>query len=267
MPSDSGFTARSIATPDPSTVPASESVEGARIWLEEQGFDSAPVVDEGRPVGYVTLEALEEHDGDSILETVMSPLTIDVHISGDASFKTVLDALYEKPFYYLGDRKRISGILTRADLNSEPVYRHLFTHLSRLEHALRACITRHAPDWQDTTPTLDPDTLDSIRDRRERAVKANIELDAIHYAQFSTLKKVISENEACWRACGFDADHQTSSRLETVVELRNDVAHSTPIIQNTNRGFLESGRTITDLQEAYELVRTLQERLTAVTTE
>jgi hypothetical protein len=39
------------------------------------------------------------------------------------------------------------------------------------------------------------------------------------------------------------------------------VAHSTPIIQNTSRGFGESGRTITDLEETYQQVRRLQERL------
>jgi hypothetical protein len=62
---------------------------------------------------------------------------------------------------------------------------------------------------------------------------------------------------------GFDTGHQADARLDPVVDLRNDVAHSTPIIQNTDRGFGESGRTITELAETYERVRTLQRRLTA----
>lgn len=257
-----GATARAIATPNPATQPVSASAGETSTWLQEQGFDSAPVVDDDeRPVGYVTIEAAAESDSSNPIEAIVSPLTIDVLISGDASFETVLDALYDQPFYYLGDRNRITGILTRADLNGEPVYRHLFTQLSRLEHAFRACITEHAPDWQETTPGLEDSTLDDIDQRRERAARANIELDSIHYAQFSTLKRIIAGNEACWEACGFTADHQADSRLNKVVELRNDVAHSTPVIQNTNRGIGESGRTITELEETYNRIQDLQERL------
>lgn len=260
-----GATARAIATPDPTTRPISASAGETATWLQEQGFDSAPVVDDDdRPVGYVTVAATQEADSDDPLEAVVSPLTIEVLISGDTSFEMVLDALYEQPFYYLGDRDRISGILARADLNSEPVYRHLFTQLSRLEHAFRACITEHAPDWRETTPGLSGDTLDDIDRRREQAARANIELDPIHYAQFSTLKRIVANNEACWEACGFTAGHQAGSRLDKVVELRNDIAHSRPIIQNTNRGIGESGRTITELGERYNRIQALQAELAQV---
>jgi hypothetical protein len=255
------FTARAIATPNPATRSATTTASAATDWLAEHGFDSAPVVEDERPVGYITIEVAREAAGSTPLGEIASPLTIDVLLSGDTAFETVLDALYERPFYYLGDRERISGILTRADLNGEAVYRHLYTHLSRLEHAFRGCISSQAPEWRETTPSLGTDTLDEIDERRERATEANIELDAIHYAQFSTLKTIIAGNEPCWQACGFDAGHQASSRLQKVVELRNDVAHSTPIIQNTSRGFGESGRTITDLEETYQQVRRLQERL------
>ncbi|WP_254832599.1 CBS domain-containing protein [Haloglomus salinum] len=255
-------TARAIATPDPATRPVGAGAGETSTWLQAQGFDSAPVVDDDdRPVGYVTVETAQEANSDDLLEAVASPLTIEVLISGDASFETVLDALYERSFYYLGDRDRISGILTRADLNSESVYRHLFTHLSRLEHAFRACITEHAPDWRETTPGLKGDALDDIDQRREQAARANIELEPIHYAQFSTLKRIVANNEACWEACGFSAGHQAGSRLDKVVELRNDVAHSRPVIQNTNRGIGESGRTITELEETYNQMQELQERL------
>jgi CBS domain-containing protein len=261
---ENAFTARTIATPDPVTRRADAAAGETVTWLAERGFDSAPVVDaDERPVGYVTLENARDAAADAPLEAITSPLTIDVLISGDAAFGTVLDALYEQPFYYLGDRTRITGILTRADLNGEPVYRQLYTHLSRLEHAFRTCITERAPDWRETTPSIGPDTLEDIDQRREQASQANIELEPVHYAQFSTLKRIIAANEACWDACGFDANHQADARLDPVVDLRNDVAHSTPIIQNTDRGFGESGRTITELAETYERVRTLQRRLTA----
>jgi hypothetical protein len=197
MTHSDGFSARAIATPDPETRPAATPASEAAAWLENAGFDSAPVVEDGRPVGYVTIEAAQEAQADASLGSIATPLTIKVLVSGETSFETVLDALYDKPFYYLGDRNRITGILTRADLNGEPVYRHLFTQLSRLEHALRACISTHAPDWRETTGSLRQNTLDDIDDRRAQAEAANIELDSIHYAQFSTLKRIVGDSEAC----------------------------------------------------------------------
>ncbi|RLM53771.1 CBS domain-containing protein, partial [Halorubrum sp. Atlit-26R] len=55
----------------------------------------------------------------------------------------------------------------------------------------------------------------------------------------------------------FDAGHQASSQLDPITDLRNDVAHSTPIIQNTDRGLSESGRTITHLLDQYQLIEEL----------
>ncbi|WP_416838755.1 CBS domain-containing protein [Haloferax sp. DFSO52] len=233
-------------------------MEETTQWLETNDFNSAPVYNAGQPVGYITDAILEDADDDLTLADVCVPLRVDVIIASDAQFDVLLDALYERRFYYLADRNQVTGVLTRADLNTEPVYQHLYTLLSRLEHKFRNSITKHAPDWQDTT-NLHPDTLDGINDRHDKAKEADVALAPIHYAQFSTLKKVISSHEDCWKQFGFDSSHQASSRLAKIVDLRNDVAHSTPIIQNTKRGIGEAGRTITALQEQYELITDLLE--------
>jgi len=41
-------------------------------------------------------------------------------ISGDAAFPDVVDALTEHPAYFLGGHDHVSGVLTRADLNTAP---------------------------------------------------------------------------------------------------------------------------------------------------
>jgi hypothetical protein len=65
---------------------------------------------------------------------------------------------------------------------------------------------------------------------------------------------IVASSERCSEALGFDAGHQASSRLSAVTELRNDVAHSTPILQNTEQGLTESGRTVTNLLDQYSLI-------------
>lgn len=246
-------TAGVIATPDPESCPITGDVTQAAEWLDERDYDSAPVYEDGRPIGYVTRDAVVDTPVDVSLDDVIESLTVDVLIAGDAPLDDVLEALYERPFYYLADRSEVTGVLTRADLNTEPVYQHLYTKLSRLEQVLRETILEHAPEWQETAP-IPPDVLDDIESRLADAKAAGVALDPIHYAQFSTLVTIVASSERCSEALGFDAGHQASSRLSAVTELRNDVAHSTPILQNTEQGLTESGRTVTNLLDQYSLI-------------
>jgi len=247
-----GCTAGDIATANPEACPA-DDVSTAADWLTERDYDSAPLFENGRPIGYVTRDAADAASTDTSLTEIIEPLTVDILIARDAPLDAVLEALYDRSFYYLADRNHVTGILTRADLNTEPVYQHLYTNLSRLEQTFRQTILEHVPDWRDTTP-LHPDILEDIDERLADAKDAGVALDPIHYAQFSTLVTIIANSDEASQALGFDAGHQASSQLDPITDLRNDVAHSTPIIQNTDRGLTESGRTITHLLDQYRLI-------------
>ena len=255
----SSCTAGRIATRDPEACPDTGDVPTTVEWLDERDYDSAPVYEDGRPIGYVTREAARAASPNASLAEVTEPLTVDVLIAGDAPLGSVLEALYERPFYYLADRSEVTGVLTRADLNTEPVYRHLYTRLSRLERVLRETIREHAPDWWESAP-IRPAVLDEIDARLADARAAEVALDPIHYARFSTLVTVIADSEGCSGALGFDAGHQASSRLGAITDLRNDVAHATPILQNTERGLTETGRTVTDVLDLYRLIEELLAR-------
>lgn len=249
-------TAATIATPDPDHREADDDAQETANWLEAHDYDATPVYDDGAPAGYVTLEAAVDAEPGTRVGDVQTPLGVGVIISPDASFDVVLEALYDRPFYYLADRNEVTGVLTRADLNTEPAYQHLYTLLSRLERVFREVIQGHAPDWRETT-SITQSVLDDIDERCREAAAANVALAPIHYAQFSTLTRIIAENEGCRDVFGFDAEHQARSRLKGITDLRNDVAHATPVLQNTNQGLTESGRTVTDLIEQYELIEEL----------
>ncbi len=79
-------------------------------------------------------------------------------ISGDTSFSGVLSALIPKPVYFLGGHNHVTGILTRADLNTAPARMYLFDRITYLEEHLRALILSEAPDWKNTPVTAENST-------------------------------------------------------------------------------------------------------------
>jgi hypothetical protein len=258
-------TASDLATSDPEGLSVETEVNTALDWLDANDYDIAPVFENGSPTGYVDRADLS---GDSVtgpVEAHTNQITLQKTISPTASFDAVIDALYEEPVYFLGGQDELTGILTRADLNSPPARNHLFTRLLGLEEAFRRLIETEVPNWEDT-PGLSPEIVDDIKDRYQQARGANVELSKLHYAQFSTLTDIIETYPSCWEACGYEADHRARTRLSKLTDLRNDVAHATPIIQNTDRGFGESGRTITDLIELSEELSRLTECLGTATT-
>jgi hypothetical protein len=225
----------------------------AAEWLADNGYDAAPVYENGDPVGFLhKADVTTDSDGDTLTEHLIA-LTIDHMISGDTSFSGVLSALIPKPVYFLGGHTHVTGILTRADLNTAPARMYLFDRITYLEEHLRELILSEAPDWKNTPVTADE--LDDIEKRYEDAQTANVALTEIHYAQFSTLETIVSSVEACWRVCGFTSKGEAGTALHTVTELRNDVAHASLLVENTDSNeFLSDGRTTENLHDTLETI-------------
>jgi len=253
-------TAQDLATANPETQSASTAVSTTRQWLRTNGYDVAPVVEDRTPIGYVDLADLTDAPSDDPIADHARPISLDRTISVDATLDEVLSALYEAQFYVLGGQNRVTGILTRADVNKPPATIHLFDRISLLEERFRRLIETHAPDWTETV-AIDDDVVDDIEDRHREAREANLELSKIHYAQFSTLVRIVADVEACWDACGFSSAHRAGSQLDDLCGLRNAVAHSNRVLETTNDGLLEAGRTIGTLQQTY---RTLESCLAAL---
>lgn len=155
-------------------------------------------------------------------------------VSGDTQFTGILSTLIEKPVYFLGGHNNVIGILIRAGLNTAPAYIYLFDRITYFEEHLRKLILDNAPNWKQTPVTTDE--LDDIKNRYEDAQTANIALEKIHYAQFST------KGEA-------------DSLIHEINEFRNDVAHANLLVENTDSNkLLSSGRTTEKLHNPLETI-------------
>jgi len=229
------------------------SPSAAAEWLNENGYDAAPVYADNDPIGFIHKDDVTTEDVGDTLDDYLTPLTIDYMISGDTLFMDVLSALIEKPVYFLGGHNHVTGILTRADLNTAPARIYLFDRITYLEEHLRELILEKKPDWKNTPVTADE--LDDIKERYEDAQAANVALDEIHYAQFSTLETIVTSVEACWQTCGFSTIGGADARLHEVTDLRNDVAHANLLVENTDSNeFLTDGRTTENLYDILETV-------------
>jgi hypothetical protein len=246
-------TAAELATQPVEHLPHDTPPSDAASWLTENGYDAAPVYRDSDPIGFLHRDNVTpDTDGDT-LDDHLTALTIDHMISGDATFPTVLDALIEQPVYFLGGHNHVGGILTRADLNTAPARIYLFDRITYLEEQLRELILDTKPNWK-TTP-VSADEIEDIEDRHADAQAANVALDKIHYAQFSTLETIVTSVEACWQTCGFSTKPAASTALHNVTDLRNDVAHANLLVENTDSDeFLTTGRTTENLLNTLETI-------------
>lgn len=247
-------TAGDLATRDVTYKMENEETGSVEQTMAEQGYDVAPVHDGDQPIGYIKREGLSTVSDSSPISDHLRRITLDEIISTDATFADVLEALSEDPFYFLGGRNQVTGMLTRADLNTSPAYIHLYDRISLLEGQLREVVRENAPEWMDA-PAVDlhPETREGIQERYEQAERANIELDPIDYTQFSTLAKVVWSIEDCWQRCDFTSGNSANNYLEDVVDVRNAVAHSNLLVENTEGGLM-NGRTVSILLEAYDTI-------------
>ena len=257
-------TARRLATPDPETMDADDTTSEAREWFEKKGYDYAPVLDDGEPVGYVGESMVVGEPENKNIERIMKNIELQNMISSDARFYDVLTGLEDEFFYFLGGKNEVTGIVTRADLNTSPARIHLFDRISFLERGLRNLIDDVAPNWEEEV-YFDEDTIDKIDRLYEEAKEANVELSKINYAGFSAITKIITHYEDCWKSCGYEKEHKARSDLHKIRKLRNDVAHSNLILQTTSSDYDTEGRSIRDLIKIYDALvncnRSLQDQM------
>ncbi|ELZ42947.1 transcriptional regulator [Halorubrum californiense DSM 19288] len=246
-------TAAELATHSVERLDHDTAPSTAAAWLADNGYDAAPVYADDDPVGFIHKDDVTTDDDGTTLADHLTPLTIDYMVSGDTSFTALLSALIDNPVYFLGGPDQVTGILTRADLNTAPARIYLFDRITYLEEHLRELVLDVKPDWKTTPVTRDE--LDGIEARHEDAQAANVALDELHYAQFSTLQTIVTNVETCWEACGFTTKGTADSRLHDVTDLRNDVAHANLLVETTdNTDFLASGRTTENLYRTLETI-------------
>jgi len=250
------FTVSDIATHNVETIESKRDIEESIKWLNEKGFDVAPVENgTGDIVGYVKRNnLLNIRDKNQIISDIVKDITISEMVSSNSKFSTIVSSLDESSFYFIGGKSSLDGIITKADLNTSEVRSYLFSQIMVIEQKLKNYVRKYIPNWEEH---VDSDNLNKIEGHYKSNKKMNIELPKINHASLGTIVHIIDKDDKCMNLFGCRI-----SKMYDIKDLRNDIAHVKPIIKNTKSGeYDDNRRTIKDLYDIYTEMRRLDEKL------
>lgn len=217
---DRPFVATAIMTESPEGFPPNMAISDVFFELMANDYEAGPVYTDSEAKtsvqGFVSRESIRSNEGDTVADQIMplddaSLLTPSTHLS------TVIDRLAERRFQFVGHPGDVEGIITRFDLNREPVYLHLFDCFSDFEIGLRQLIRREAPEW-------DRETDVHISSRPAERLYA----DRLACGKLGSLIDIVVSLDLQRGIRADLAGYETT--LEDLKILRDAVAHYNPII-------------------------------------
>lgn len=217
---DRPFVATAIMTESPKGFPPDVAISDVFFELMANDYEAGPVyTDPGSQTGvqgFVSRESIRSNEGDTVADQIM-PLDDSSLLTPSTHLSTVIDRLAEHRFQFVGDSGDVEGIITRFDLNREPVYLHLFDCFSDFEIGLRKLIRREAPEWDSKTDV-------HISSRPAERLYA----DRLACGKLGSLIDIVVSLDLERKIRADLAGYTTD--LEDLKTLRDAVAHYNPII-------------------------------------
>lgn len=192
-----------------------DRAEDARKLLMSGGFDQAPVLDQGRLVGWVRLTDL---GGRGLVASSLRPLDRTVVLASSASVGDALDQLARGQLIFLAGSSGITEFTVPSDLDRHVVRSYLYVLLSAVEFRLAEIVKRHLTDDE-----IIGKFRRESRSRFEAARVKGQETRAVEYLyllDYAPLLKLIPELATSpWSA------RDQAKDLQRLNALRNCVAH------------------------------------------
>jgi hypothetical protein len=249
---DTDATVEDIATPHESLTVYETSRDASFVYLDlyYHDYDATLVYDDPAARsglrGYVS-RANMHVDGDEAIVAHASPLDESTCLEPTAGIGVVIDALGSDGdrFRFVGTPDEPSGLVTRFDLNSLPVYRYLYGLLARFEIRLRDVVRTHVPDWQSTTDVY-----------VSTANVGALAPDDLAGASLGELLQILAEaGERDSVPCAVSAFDASLDDLRT---LRNAVAHYNPLV-HTMSNDAETEWTARRFRDRHDLLQAVIE--------
>jgi hypothetical protein len=213
------FHANQIATPIEGavTVRLAESAKVARHRLIDARFDQAPVMGEGRAVGWVATDDLRSH---RTVRSAMFPLNDCTLVSAESSTASVLQLLPGNKFLFVVDHHGLSGFIVKSDLDRHAVRSYLYLLIAGVEMLLSE-IVKYAVSDEKIIASIQS----NMKKRFEQARAANQETSPAEYLYIDELIALFIQTPfACdprlW-------DESLTDLLNRVKIFRNDIMHPT----------------------------------------
>lgn len=205
---------------------ADATPERAAEVMRATPFDTLPIDDQAGVKEFFRTEVWNDYA--TVVRHIISHRDV---IPFDVPLRTVIHAFATESryFYFLGNERRVVGLISIANLNCRQVNVYLFSLLSELEIQLGSLIHRHCTADELLSMTFDA-TDDPkyapARKRYESDRATGVDVPFVEYLYLSDFVKVIKK-VGLFRQLGFPSAQQFQNSLGSLVELRHVVAHPT----------------------------------------
>jgi hypothetical protein len=228
---------------------ADASTENAAQEMSKHHFDILPIVDADGVKEYFHTEVWEDYSS-----VIRRRITHRDVIPFATPLRDVIEgfALKSRSFYFLGNERRIVGLISVANLNCRQVRVYLFSLLSELEIELGNLISEHCSETELLDLTFGAATQkskhESVRDRYNSAKAKGVDVQVVEYLYLPDMIKVIGKKKLFgqlgYQSCGKFADV-----FNPLVSLRNTVAHPTSSLIVDAKSCIKLWKQIDQIEE------------------
>jgi hypothetical protein len=197
------------------TVELAEPAGLAERRLCQERFDQAPVMHEGRAVGWVATPALT---AERSVKSLMTPLEDCTLVSAEASIATILQLLLDNNFIFTVGKRGLSGFIVHSDIDRHAVRSYLYLLVSGIEMLLAEIVKSAIPEDRITASIRG-----SLREAYDQARAGGQETSPAEYLFIGELVKLFNQTDYANRPDLWDSS--SSQLLMKVKEFRNSVMH------------------------------------------
>ncbi len=173
-----------------------DRLEAVAARPEIEPFDQLPVVEDGRIVGLVRRSRLLAAPATAAVREVFDRLDETVLIAADAGILAFLLEAKAHPCRLILDGGRITGLVSRSDLQKLPVRSLLFHIVTHLELAMAAWIRRHFPDEAAWLGVLTESRRRAVEQRYRGLAAARLAVDRLTATLFADKRAVVQRTAA-----------------------------------------------------------------------
>ena len=188
-------------------------------WMQDRGFDAAPI-DDPEPYRVVVAQSLRPINHPVSLQA--QPLDAALLVSSDLSLADGITRLKRQQFYFVLQRDQLQGIVTRADLQRPAVSMIIFSLILASETAMREITSRNlASVWFEKLRPAAKTEVETVYNNR---VKNNTEVTKLDCLMIHDLLALMNECTGIVTQLGFTKS-QFKKWKERLRLLRDTLAH------------------------------------------
>ena len=216
-----GFPVRLIGTFDGLVSCGIEDRLAALLARDDiQPFDQLPVIDGGRLVGLLRRSRLLAAPPMAAVREVFDRLDETMLIAADAGILAFLLEAKAHPCRLILDGGRITGLVSRSDLQKLPVRSLLFHMVTHLELAMAAWVRRNLADEASWLAVLTPARRRAVEQRYARLAEARLAVDRLTATMFADKRAILIRTAALPIS-----RNRAKEDFEAIEALRDAVAH------------------------------------------